>query len=68
MPSLLSGQALSFTGAALKLRSAEFYSSHGIEVQLDREATSVDLAGKTVTFASGEPQSYDTLLLATGSK
>ncbi len=50
------------------LRSAEFYSSHNIDVQLNREATGVDLAGKTVSFASGEPQSYDALLLATGSK
>jgi len=34
----------------------------------DLQATGVDLEGKKVNFADGESVSYDTLLLATGSK
>ena len=61
-------QALNLSANSIALRPAEFYSTHDIEVQLGREMTSLDLAGKKVTYSDGESQTYDSLLLATGSK
>ena len=37
-------------------------------LSLGAQATKLDIAGKKVTFADGETLSYDSLLLATGSK
>lgn len=61
-----------FTGKVekedLPLRSSQFYQDRDIEVLLNRTATRVDAANKTITFADGESLSYDALLLATGGK
>ncbi|XP_064382581.1 apoptosis-inducing factor 3-like [Halichondria panicea] len=61
-------KALTFSGADLALRSADFYSSNNIEVLLSTEMTGLDLTQHSITFANGETQKYDNLLLATGSK
>lgn len=52
---------------ALLLRPEAFYAEHGIELRLGVTATSVDAAAKTVTFADGTVETYDALILATGS-
>ena len=51
---------------ALELRDEAFYNERDIE-RLTAEATSVDVAKKTVTFKDAESLSYDKLLVATGS-
>ena len=51
---------------ALELRDEAFYKERDIE-RLTAEATSVDVAGKTVTFKDADALSYDKLLVATGS-
>uniref|UniRef100_A0A3Q2E6E2 Apoptosis inducing factor mitochondria associated 5 n=1 Tax=Cyprinodon variegatus TaxID=28743 RepID=A0A3Q2E6E2_CYPVA len=50
------------------LRRMEFFHQYGIEVWLRKAAVSVDTEKKTVTFDDGLVQSYDQLLLSTGSK
>jgi NADPH-dependent 2,4-dienoyl-CoA reductase/sulfur reductase-like enzyme/nitrite reductase/ring-hydroxylating ferredoxin subunit len=50
----------------MPLRSAEFFSEHGINLMLNREVTYVDARTKTITFAGGETMDYDALLVATG--
>uniref|UniRef100_A0A3B3XBP6 Rieske domain-containing protein n=1 Tax=Poecilia mexicana TaxID=48701 RepID=A0A3B3XBP6_9TELE len=50
------------------LRRKEFFQQYDIEVWLQKEAVSVDTEKKTVTFDDGLVQSYDQLLLSTGSK
>uniref|UniRef100_A0AAQ5YHE5 Rieske domain-containing protein n=1 Tax=Amphiprion ocellaris TaxID=80972 RepID=A0AAQ5YHE5_AMPOC len=50
------------------LRRAEFFHQYDIEVWLKKEALSVDTDMKTVTFNDGSVQSYDHLLISTGSK
>jgi 3-phenylpropionate/trans-cinnamate dioxygenase ferredoxin reductase subunit len=52
---------------ALLLRPEAFYEEHGIELRLGVTATAIDAAGKTVSFADGTVESYDALILATGS-
>ena len=52
---------------ALLLRPEEFYPEHGIELRLGVTATAIDAAAKTVSFADGTVESYDALILATGS-
>jgi 3-phenylpropionate/trans-cinnamate dioxygenase ferredoxin reductase subunit len=51
----------------LLLRPEHFYAEHDIELRLGVTATAVDAASKTVTFADGTVEAYDTLILATGS-
>jgi NADPH-dependent 2,4-dienoyl-CoA reductase/sulfur reductase-like enzyme/nitrite reductase/ring-hydroxylating ferredoxin subunit len=50
----------------MSLRAEEFYKQFDIELLLEREATRVDAAAKTVTFYSGDTLAYDALLVATG--
>lgn len=52
---------------ALLLRPAEFYQEHKIDLRLGVVATSIDPAVKTVAFADGRVETYDVLVLATGS-
>lgn len=52
---------------ALLLRPEAFYAEHDIELRTGVTATSIDPAARTVTFADGRVETYDALVLATGS-
>ncbi|HZW16039.1 MAG TPA: FAD-dependent oxidoreductase [Brevundimonas sp.] len=52
---------------ALLLRPENFYAEHGIELRLGVTATAIDAAAKTVRFGDGTVETYDALILATGS-
>ena len=51
---------------ALRLRDADFYEAHGIEVWTDRTVTGLDPDARTVSFDKREPVTYDVALVATG--
>ncbi|MBN9480423.1 MAG: FAD-dependent oxidoreductase [Bordetella sp.] len=51
----------------LLLRPESFYAEQDIELRTGVTATAIDAGGKTVTFADGAVETYDTLILATGS-
>ncbi|HEY0103545.1 MAG TPA: FAD-dependent oxidoreductase [Brevundimonas sp.] len=51
----------------LLLRPESFYAEHGIELRLGASATAINAAARTVIFADGAVESYDALILATGS-
>jgi len=51
----------------LLLRPESFYAEQGIALRTGVTAVAIDAAGKTVTFADGGDESYDVLILATGS-
>lgn len=52
---------------ALLLRPESFYAEQDIELRTGVVATAIDPAGKTTTFADGTVETYDALILATGS-
>lgn len=52
---------------ALLLRPEAFYAEHDIALRTGVTATAIDAAARTVTFADGAVESYDALILATGS-
>ena len=52
---------------ALLLRPEAFYAEHDIALRTGVTATAIDAAARTVTFADGVVESYDALILATGS-
>ncbi|WAC59685.1 NAD(P)/FAD-dependent oxidoreductase [Brevundimonas sp. SL130] len=52
---------------ALLLRPLSFYAEQGIEFRPSMVAVSVDLEAKTVAFQNGSSETYDVLVLATGS-
>ncbi|MDQ8028599.1 MAG: FAD-dependent oxidoreductase [Brevundimonas sp.] len=52
---------------ALLLRPESFYVEQDIELRTGVTATAIDRAAKTVTFADGTTETYDLLILATGS-
>ncbi|WP_439475891.1 NAD(P)/FAD-dependent oxidoreductase [Brevundimonas sp.] len=52
---------------ALLLRPEVFYAEHGIDLRTGVTATAIDAAARTVTFADGTVETYDALILATGS-
>jgi 3-phenylpropionate/trans-cinnamate dioxygenase ferredoxin reductase subunit len=52
---------------ALLLRPESFYAEQDIELRTGVTATAIDAGAKTVTFADGVVEPYDTLILATGS-
>lgn len=52
----------------IPLKSPEFYATAGIELKLDTAATGLDLAGRRVLLAKGDPLSYTRLLIATGAE
>jgi NADPH-dependent 2,4-dienoyl-CoA reductase/sulfur reductase-like enzyme/nitrite reductase/ring-hydroxylating ferredoxin subunit len=51
----------------MPLRPNTFYETYGIEILQQKNATNVNVAAKTITFADGAKLTYDKLLLATGS-
>ncbi|MND92703.1 Rhodocoxin reductase [compost metagenome] len=51
----------------LLLRPESFYAEQTIDLRTGVTATAIDGAAKTVTFADGTVESYDVLILATGS-
>ncbi len=50
----------------MPLRSDNFFTDHGIELLLGREAVKVDIAAKQIAFDDGTSLKYDSLLVATG--
>ena len=50
------------------LRGKDFYSEHGIDVQLRQEAVGIDIKGREVLLAGGGKVAFDRLLLATGAE
>ena len=52
---------------ALLLRPEAFYAGHDIALRTGLTATAIDAAGRAVRFADGTIESYDALILATGS-
>ena len=52
---------------SLQLRADDFYTENGIDLRLGVTATAIDRAAKTVTFDDGRSESYDYLVIATGS-
>lgn len=52
----------------LELRPEAWYEAHGIELRASCPATELDLEGRSVLDVHGERHSYDTLVLATGSR
>lgn len=44
-----------------------FYEQHGIDIRLNQKVTAIDSQAKTVTTQPGLVQSYDVLVMATGS-
>jgi 3-phenylpropionate/trans-cinnamate dioxygenase ferredoxin reductase subunit len=53
---------------AVRVHEPAWYRAHGVRVKLGQVAKSVHLRRKSVTVVSGERESYDRLLLATGSR
>lgn len=52
---------------ALLLRPQTFYAEQTIELRMGVTATAIDTSGRTVTFSDGSRESWDALILATGS-
>ncbi|GAC1573749.1 MAG: FAD-dependent oxidoreductase [Candidatus Dormibacteria bacterium] len=50
------------------LRSVEDHATRGITLQLERSATALDSAGKTVHFDDGSDLPYDALLICSGGR
>jgi len=61
----LAGEA---PGEWMPLRDQAWYGDHGIDLQLEVEASALDLAGKSVSLTDGRSFGYDALLLATGAE
>lgn len=55
------------TAEDLMLTSEVYYQNNGIKYVLSDKVTSIDAANNSVTTISGRCESYDTLVLATGS-
>jgi NADPH-dependent 2,4-dienoyl-CoA reductase/sulfur reductase-like enzyme/nitrite reductase/ring-hydroxylating ferredoxin subunit len=51
----------------IPLRTAGFYQAQRIDLHLDAQVTSIDVAGRQVVLAGGGRHAYDALLLATGA-
>ena len=51
----------------LLLRPDSFYVEQDIDLQLGATATAFDRAGRSVAFSAGTTETYDALILATGS-
>ncbi|XP_076845972.1 apoptosis-inducing factor 3 isoform X1 [Brachyhypopomus gauderio] len=61
-------KSLESTAEQLQLRSMEFFQTHDIELFLEKEAVSLDIKTKTVTFQDGYKMEYRKLFIATGSR
>lgn len=55
------------TAQDLCLVADGFYEQHGIDIRLNHKVTAIDTQAKTVTTAPGLVQTYDVLVMATGS-
>lgn len=51
---------------SILLRSADFWTKHGVEFKLGTLVTELDAKTKTLTLESGEKMTYDACLIATG--
>ena len=51
----------------LMLTSSDYYDEHGVQFIVNDKVTDIDKAAKQITTASGRVESYDKLVLATGS-
>ncbi|AQR62019.1 ferredoxin reductase [Brevundimonas sp. LM2] len=51
----------------LLLRPLEYYADHAIDLRTGVTATALDPAGRTVSLSDGAVETYDALILATGS-
>lgn len=54
--------------ASLQLRADSYYADNGIDLRLGVSATGIDRAAKTVSFDDGTVETYDYLVIATGSR
>jgi 3-phenylpropionate/trans-cinnamate dioxygenase ferredoxin reductase subunit len=54
--------------ARLLFRPASFYANAGVDVRLQTRASSIDRSAKSLITDSGDEISYDSLVLATGSR
>uniref|UniRef100_A0A8C6L3J5 Apoptosis inducing factor mitochondria associated 5 n=1 Tax=Nothobranchius furzeri TaxID=105023 RepID=A0A8C6L3J5_NOTFU len=61
-------KVMNVSSDTIMLRSMEFFHQYDIEVWLRKEALSVDMDKKMVTFDDGTVQNYDQLLLSTGCR
>lgn len=52
----------------IPLKSPKFYATAGIELELGTTVTALDLAGRRVMLAEGDPLPYTKLLIATGAE
>ncbi|WP_111978916.1 nitrite reductase large subunit NirB [Algibacillus agarilyticus] len=55
------------TADDLMLTSGDYYDEHGVRFIVKDKVITIDKAAKTITTASGRVESYDKLVLATGS-
>ena len=53
-------------GEVSKLRSADFYKQHDIEIKTSARVTGLDVEARQLTFGEGGMLTYDALLIATG--
>ncbi|WP_292054651.1 MULTISPECIES: NAD(P)/FAD-dependent oxidoreductase [unclassified Brevundimonas] len=53
---------------SLQLRADDYYAENGIDLRLGVTATAIDKAARTVSFDDGTVESYDHLVIATGSR
>jgi 3-phenylpropionate/trans-cinnamate dioxygenase ferredoxin reductase component len=62
----LSKDYLMGRSGSVPVKDPAWYEQQSVELLLDRRATRLDLAGRTVTLSDGSVIGYDQLLLATG--
>lgn len=53
---------------SLQLRADSYYADNGIDLRLGVSATHIDPVARTVTFDDGRTETYDYLVIATGSR
>lgn len=68
LPALSKGLLLGDTDEPDWVRDEGFYREHDIDLRLGTAANRIELGSRVVTDSSGTEHSYDTLLLATGSR
>lgn len=54
--------------ASLQLRAEDFYVENGIDLRLGVSAVAIDPAARSVAFDDGRVETYDHLVIATGSR
>ncbi|MBZ2169699.1 NAD(P)/FAD-dependent oxidoreductase [Marinobacter sp. F4216] len=65
LPALLSGEAQE---PSLILQPENWFTAHGIEVHYGERVTAIDRHKQTIITSAGRSETYDTLVLATGSR